>query len=54
MIALDSVVELGEIILVEKPVRTRPEEVTIAKLTGVAAQDLAAARIVLDRFNRSR
>jgi ornithine cyclodeaminase len=51
-IGLDSVVELGEIISGKKPSRRRPEEVTVAKLTGVAAQDLAAARVVLDRLDK--
>jgi ornithine cyclodeaminase/alanine dehydrogenase-like protein (mu-crystallin family) len=53
-IGLDSVVELGEIISGEMRSRTRPEEVTVAKLTGVAAQDLAAARVVLDRLDKRR
>jgi ornithine cyclodeaminase/alanine dehydrogenase-like protein (mu-crystallin family) len=53
-IGLDSVVELGEIISGETPSRTRPEEVTVAKLTGVAAQDLVAARVALDRLDKRR
>ncbi|MGH3407705.1 MAG: hypothetical protein ACRDRJ_35175, partial [Streptosporangiaceae bacterium] len=42
--------ELGEVLSGRAPGRRSGAEITIAKLTGVAAQDLAAARAVLDRL----
>jgi ornithine cyclodeaminase/alanine dehydrogenase-like protein (mu-crystallin family) len=47
--ALDagSLVELGTLWM--NPVRRKPDEITIAKLTGIGVQDLAAAEVVLER-----
>ena len=42
-----SVSELGEVLSGERPGRTRREEITLYKSVGVAAQDLAAAALVL-------
>ncbi|MEV1005460.1 ornithine cyclodeaminase family protein [Nonomuraea sp. NPDC050202] len=42
-----SLVELGTLWM--NPVRRKPDEITIAKLTGIGVQDLAAAEVVLER-----
>ncbi|MGH2874035.1 MAG: ornithine cyclodeaminase family protein [Solirubrobacteraceae bacterium] len=42
--------ELGEILAGRAPGRSRPEQITIAKLTGLAAQDLAAAKVACARL----
>ena len=44
------IAELGEVLAGRATGRQSGDEITIAKLTGVAAQDLAAARAVLDRL----
>ena len=44
--------ELGEVLLGAKPGRTTSGEVTVYKSVGVAAMDLAAAAVVLDRAER--
>lgn len=44
------IAELGEVLSGRVLGRKRDDEITIAKLTGVAAQDLAAARAALDRL----
>jgi ornithine cyclodeaminase len=49
-VGADAVAELGEVLAGRAPGRTRDDEITIAKLTGVAAQDLAAARVALERL----
>lgn len=41
--------ELGEIILGRKPGRTSADEITVADLTGLGAQDAAAAGLVYDK-----
>ncbi len=41
--------ELGEIVLGRKPGRTRDDQITIADLTGLGAQDAAAAGLVFDK-----
>jgi ornithine cyclodeaminase/alanine dehydrogenase-like protein (mu-crystallin family) len=47
-ITLDHIhAELGEIIAGQKPGRTAAEQITFFKSVGVAVQDAAAARIVL-------
>jgi ornithine cyclodeaminase/alanine dehydrogenase-like protein (mu-crystallin family) len=46
-VAAGEVVELGEILLGTRPGRQAPSEITIAKLTGLAAQDVFAAEQVL-------
>lgn len=46
----DDIVEIGEVLSGQVPGRRHDREITIAKLTGVAAQDLAAARTVLERL----
>ncbi len=47
-IALERVVELGEVLLGRHPGRTDASEVTVYKSTGHAIEDAAAARLVLD------
>ncbi len=42
--------ELGEVILGEKPGRTREDEITIFKSVGLAVQDVAAAYVALRRL----
>lgn len=42
-----AIVEIGEL-LAGQPGRQRPDEVTIADLTGIAAQDIATARCTLE------
>ena len=46
-VAAGEVVELGEILLGTRPGRRTPAEITIATLTGLAAQDVRAAEQVL-------
>lgn len=41
--------ELGEIILMKKPGRTRPDQITLFKSVGHAAQDLAIAKLMLGK-----
>ena len=48
-----AIVELGELFAGTRQGRTMPSQITIAKLTGVAVQDLACARIVLERLGLS-
>jgi alanine dehydrogenase len=43
----DDVVEVGELVLGERPGRTSPDQITLYKSVGVAVQDAAAAAIVL-------
>ncbi len=50
----ERIVELGEVLAGWAPGRSSEEEITIAKLTGVAAQDLAAVRTVADRLSLFR
>lgn len=40
--------EIGELVAGSKPGRTSPEQVTLYKSVGVAAQDVAAAALVMD------
>ena len=47
MIRPDQLLELGNIISGQSPGRTRPAQVTVADLTGVAVQDIAIAKAVL-------
>lgn len=42
-------VELGAVLSGRVPGRTRPDQITLADLTGVATQDIAMARMVLAR-----
>jgi ornithine cyclodeaminase len=39
--------EIGELLLGAKAGRTSPEQITLYKSVGIAAQDLAAAHLVL-------
>ncbi len=41
--------EIGELILGLKPGRTRPDEISVADLTGLGVQDAAAASLVLTK-----
>jgi ornithine cyclodeaminase len=43
------VIELGAVVLGRAPGRTRPDELTIADLTGVGALDAAVANAVMAR-----
>lgn len=42
------VVELGEVLARRAPGRTSPEQITVADLTGLAVQDVQAAKAVMD------
>lgn len=42
------VVELGDVLAGRTPARTDDDQVIVADLTGIAAQDLAMAKVVLD------
>jgi ornithine cyclodeaminase len=44
--------EIGEVLAGKVPGRTSSHDVTVYKSLGVAAQDLAAARIIYDRAIR--
>ncbi|MBI4161927.1 MAG: ornithine cyclodeaminase family protein, partial [Acidobacteria bacterium] len=44
---------LGEVICGRKPGRSRPEEITVFDSTGLAIQDIAAARFVYDECRRT-
>jgi ornithine cyclodeaminase len=46
----DEIVEMGELIAGSAPGRVSDDEITIAKLSGLAAQDLAAAKVVASRL----
>ena len=48
-IAVDTAVELGELVLGSRPGRTSREQVTAYKSVGIAAEDAAAAGLVLRR-----
>src|ERR671934_161351 len=45
--------EIGELVAGTRPGRTSPEEVTLYKSVGVAAQDAAAAALVLEAARAS-
>ncbi len=47
------IAELGEVLEGEAPGRGSPKEITIFKSLGMAVQDLAAARVILDRSSGS-
>ena len=47
-LAEEDVVELGTVLAGEAPGRTAPEQVTVADLTGLAVQDVQAAKAVMD------
>ncbi len=49
-VELDEVAELGEIVAGRRPGRTSEDQVTVADLTGVGVQDVAAAALVLERL----
>jgi alanine dehydrogenase len=40
--------EIGELVLGTKPGRTSPDQLTLYKSVGIAAEDAAAARLVMD------
>ena len=44
--------EVGEILLGVKPGRTSPDQITLYKSVGIAAQDVAAANLVLEAARR--
>lgn len=48
----DRLVELGDVLDQRKPGRTADDQITIADLTGIAAQDIAIARMVVSAFER--
>jgi ornithine cyclodeaminase len=47
---IDAIAEVGEVLVEPGLGRGADEEITIAKLTGLAAQDLAAAKLVAERL----
>jgi len=47
----EEVVELGEILAQSAPGRTSPEQVTVADLTGLAVQDVQAAKAVMEALD---
>jgi ornithine cyclodeaminase len=49
-VSLDAVPELGEIVAGRRSGRTAEDQITIADLTGVGVQDVAAAALVLERL----
>ena len=48
-LALDAITEIGQVILGNKPGRLSTDEITFFKSVGLAAQDAATARAVLDQ-----
>ncbi len=52
LIEPDRLVELGDVLDQRKPGRTADDQITIADLTGIAAQDIAIARMVVSAFER--
>lgn len=54
--ALDELVtaELGDVISSRTPARLDPEDIVIAKLVGIGAQDVAAAEVALRRLGERR
>jgi ornithine cyclodeaminase len=52
-IAVEELLELGEIIQHEHLRRRSQRDITIADLTGVAVQDIAIAELVLSRLQGS-
>lgn len=46
----DRLVELGDVLDQRKPGRTSDEQISIADLTGIAAQDIAMAKMVVGAF----
>ncbi|NNJ76516.1 MAG: ornithine cyclodeaminase family protein [Anderseniella sp.] len=46
----DQLVELGDVLDRRKPGRTEDDQITIADLTGIAAQDIAMAQMVVAAF----
>lgn len=47
LVEADQLVELGDVLDQRSPGRTEDEQITIADLTGIAAQDIAMARMVV-------
>ncbi|WP_337660202.1 ornithine cyclodeaminase family protein [Anderseniella sp. Alg231-50] len=52
LVGPDRLAELGEVLDQRKPGRTAADQITIADLTGIAAQDIAIARMVVSAFER--
>lgn len=52
VIAEEQIAEVGEVVSGKREGRTAPEQVTIYKSVGVAVQDAAAARLVLEAARR--
>lgn len=50
----DQLVELGEVLDQRKPGRTADDQITIADLTGIAAQDIAMAKMVVSAFEEGQ
>ena len=53
LVGPDRLAELGEVLDRRKPGRTTADQITIADLTGIAAQDIAVARMVVSAFEQS-
>jgi ornithine cyclodeaminase len=51
VIDVDGVVEIGDIVAGRHPGRTSEDQLTVADLTGVGVQDVAAAALVLERVS---
>ena len=49
LLRVDDAIELGEILARRERGRRSPDDITVADLTGVGVQDVAAAALVLDR-----
>jgi ornithine cyclodeaminase len=47
LVRLDELVEIGEIIAAPQRYQRKPEDITVADLTGVAVQDIAIAKLAL-------
>jgi ornithine cyclodeaminase/alanine dehydrogenase-like protein (mu-crystallin family) len=50
----DRLVELGDVLDQRKPGRTADDQITIADLTGIAAQDIAMAQMVVAAFEEKQ
>lgn len=48
LVARDDVVELGSVLAGDAPGRTGPDDITVADLTGLAVQDVQAAKSVME------
>ncbi|NNK63496.1 MAG: ornithine cyclodeaminase [Gemmatimonadetes bacterium] len=54
VLTVDALVELGAVVAGDRPGRQSPDQVTVFKSVGNIVQDLAVARLALDRGDRGR